>query len=112
VGLKAKPTSGTDLKEKGDKAMALEIWNSGRLYDRKGQVIVAEKTGENVFFCDASRRIYGMATALPEEENARETITRAYLNGRNYVSNFAASLWWDTNREAVNKAYSSMPDVA
>lgn len=92
--------------------MALEVWNSGRIYDRKGQVIVAEKTGENVYFCDASRHIYGMVTALPEEENARKTITRAYLNGRDYVSDWAASIWWDTNREQVNKAYASMPDVA
>ena len=92
--------------------MAFEVWNSGRLYDHKGQVIIAEKTGENVYFCDASRRIYGRATALPTEENARETITRAYLNGREYVSDFAASIWFDASREEIKKAYASMPDVA
>lgn len=44
----------------------IEVWNTGRLYTRDGQVIAAVEVDGGVIFADVSRMIDGFVAATPE----------------------------------------------
>jgi len=77
-------------------------WNTGRQYDRKGQVIFAERqaSGE-VFFYDASRGIMGVLVLQPWEasRDVKVLVTEHYLNSYNYTGGNAACYEWLHNSQ-------------
>jgi len=59
----------------------IEIWNTGRLYQRDGQVIGAKQVEGGVVFSDVSRMVDGFVKVdaqIIEEDGLRAVVMRAY----------------------------------
>ena len=58
----------------------IEVWNTGRLYGREGQVIAAMPVDGGVVFADVTRMIDGFVAATPERI-AREGVRAVAMWG-------------------------------